>query len=121
MAMENTISARGRGERHHEPRRTLDSDTAAMLRRYRQARRWSYRRASKETGVAYGYLAELEAARRAPSTVVAETLIRAYRLNPADAGALRSEALSGVGRDWRPGRGVSASDFPSDATIPHGA
>ena len=86
----------------YEPRRTLDPDVAALLRRYRTERRWSYRRAARETGVSFGYLAMLESARRAPSRVTVEALISAYRMNPTDAAALRAEALYSVGRDWSP-------------------
>jgi ribosome-binding protein aMBF1 (putative translation factor) len=84
----------------YEPRRDLDPDVAAMLRRYRTGRGWSYRRAGRETGVSFGMIAMLEAGTRVPSTVTAEALIRCYRMTPGDAAALRSVALEGVGRDW---------------------
>lgn len=83
-------------------RHTLDPDVAAMLRRYRTGRGWSYRRAGRETGVAFGMLAMMEAGTRAPSTVTAEALITTYRMTSSDAAVLRSAAVEGVGRDWHP-------------------
>lgn len=88
------------------PHRILDPDVAALLRQHRQARGWSYRLAQKRTGISYGYLANLEAGRRVPSVVVAETLISAYRIQGPDAAAVRAVALEGVGRaappSWSP-------------------
>jgi transcriptional regulator with XRE-family HTH domain len=97
---------------YREPRRHLDPAVAALLHRARRARGWSYRLAGKRTGVAFGYLAMLEAGRRVPSVVVAEALIDSYKLTGADAEALRGVSLHGVGRDWhhRPTLNTGAPD-----------
>lgn len=60
---------------------------------------WSLREAGRSVGVAYGTIAHLEHARRAPSTVVAENIISAYRLDPGEAAMLRGEAVEGAGWD----------------------
>lgn len=86
----------------HESRRTLPADVAELLRWHRQARGWSLRRAGQETGISYTHIASMESGVRAPSTVVAELLVQAYEMRPADAELLLSAAVPGVGRDWRP-------------------
>jgi ribosome-binding protein aMBF1 (putative translation factor) len=88
---------------HREARRYLDPEVAAILHQARRARGWSYRVAGKRTGLAFGYLAELEAGRRVPSIAAARVLIDAYELTGASAEAVLSVALVGVGRDWRSG------------------
>jgi transcriptional regulator with XRE-family HTH domain len=98
--MENTVSRRRQGE-HREPSRFLRPEVAAILRRGRRARGWSFRVAGQRTGVAYGYLAMLEGGHRVPSVVVADALVESYGLTGADAEAVRSVALPGVGRDWQ--------------------
>ena len=69
-----------------------------MLAAARQARGWSIREAARRAGVAPGTIVHLEKARRAPSIVVAEDIIDAYRLPPGDADWLRSEAVTDAGR-----------------------
>lgn len=104
--MENTATRRPKSEHrgeHREPSRFLPPEVAGVLRRGRRARGWSFRMAGKRTGVAFGYLHMLEAGTRVPSVVVAEALVEGYGLSGADAEALRSVALVGVGRDWHHG------------------
>jgi hypothetical protein len=70
-----------------------------MLAAARRRRRWCLREAARNVQVAYGTIAHLEHGRRAPSTVVAENLITAYRLSPGEAAMLRAEAVEGAGWD----------------------
>jgi ribosome-binding protein aMBF1 (putative translation factor) len=103
--VENRTETRPHGEQrvHREARRYLDPEVAAVLHRARRARGWSYRVAGRRMGVSYGYLAELEAGHRVPSTVVAEVLVDGYGLTDRSAALVRSVAIAGVGRDWRHG------------------
>lgn len=80
-------------------RHTLSRDAAVMLATARRRRGWSLRQAAARVGVAFGYVAMLEAGKRAPSRVVADHLVDAYQLDEADAALLRREAVSGVGYD----------------------
>ncbi len=87
------------GARDDSTRRTITSELAEMLAGARRRRRWSLREAGRNAGVAPGTIVHLEKARRAPSTVVAENIIRAYELAPSEAAMLRAEAVEGVGKD----------------------
>jgi hypothetical protein len=49
--------------------------------------------------VAYGTIAHLEHARRAPSAVVTRNIIRAYQPTEAEAEMLLAEAVEGAGQD----------------------
>jgi hypothetical protein len=63
-------------------------------------------------GLSVGMVWMLDHGQRVPSTVVAELLIEGYKLSYGEAGLVRSAALPGVGRDWRPPKGyvVKARD-----------
>jgi hypothetical protein len=105
--MEDDETREGHGEHGEETdaepvrqRRTLDPRLALLLRTYRRAYGMSLRRASSVTGVSSGMLCGLEKARRAPSVVTVEMLIRGYRMSDEDAKALRTAGLRGVGKDW---------------------
>jgi len=86
------------GKHPYPPRRTLPDDVAAMLAAARRERGWSLREAARRAGVAAGTIVHLEKGRRAPSIIVAEDIIRAYRLGGLDAGRLRSAAVTDAGR-----------------------
>jgi DNA-binding XRE family transcriptional regulator len=89
----------GHGARRFEPRRELPPELAAMLAVARRDRGWSLREAARRAGVTPGTIVHLEKGRRAPSIIVAEDLIAAYRLPHADAERLRSAAVP-AGRRW---------------------
>jgi transcriptional regulator with XRE-family HTH domain len=80
-------------------RRTITPELAAMLAAARRRRGWPLREAARNVGVSVGTIGHLEKGRRAPSTVVAEAIIRAYDLSPADAAMLLAEAVEGAGWD----------------------
>jgi transcriptional regulator with XRE-family HTH domain len=86
------------GARQWNPRRVITPDVAAMLAAARRGRGWSLREAARRAGVSPGTIVHLEAARRAPSIIVAEDIIEAYGLPPADAARLRSAAVTDAGR-----------------------
>jgi transcriptional regulator with XRE-family HTH domain len=81
-----------------KPRRVITPDVAAMLARARRSRGWSLREAARRAGVAPGTIVHLEAARRAPSAIVAADIIEAYGLAYADAELLRGAAVTDAGR-----------------------
>jgi ribosome-binding protein aMBF1 (putative translation factor) len=89
------------GERH---RHTLSGEAAAMLAAARKRSGWSVRQAAARVRVASGTIGMLETAARAPSRVVADRLVAAYQLTEAEAALLLSEAVSGVGYDYRRAR-----------------
>jgi hypothetical protein len=65
----------------------------------------------------------LEHCRRAPSAVLAEMIVTAYRLDPAEAAMLRAEAAEGVGQDSpfkRPSMGAGRSGAFLGVQRPHG-
>lgn len=80
-------------------RHTITAELAAMLAAARRRRGWALREAARNVGVAVGTIVHLEKARRAPSVVVAQSLIRAYRLNAVEADMLLAEAIEGAGKD----------------------
>lgn len=89
------------GEQHgaqYKPRRTLPPELGAMLAAARRRRGWGVREAARCIGVSPGTIVHLERARRAPSLIVAEDIIEAYRLPAADADWLRSAAVTDAGR-----------------------
>jgi transcriptional regulator with XRE-family HTH domain len=100
------------GAREDTTRRTVTPELAAVLAAARRRRGWSLREAARNVQVAYGTIAHLEKARRAPSIIVAENLIRAYRLTGAEARMLLAEAVEGAGKD---------SPFKKDAPVMYGA
>jgi len=87
-----------RGARRFQPRRTLPPDVAAMLAAARRERGLSVREAARRAGVTAGTIIHLEKGRRAPSIIVAEGLIGAYRLAGRDAAMLRDAAVTDAGR-----------------------
>lgn len=103
----------GHGARADSTRRTITPELAEMLAAARRRRRWPLREAARNAGVAAGTIVHLEKARRAPSVVVAENIIRAYRLTPAEAAMLRAEAVEGAGKDspFRQGGGRRTRRF----------
>lgn len=70
-----------------------------MLAVARRRRGLTVREAARNVGVTAGTIVHLEKARRAPSIVVAGDLITAYRLSPAEAAMLCTEAVEGAGKD----------------------
>lgn len=72
-----------------------------MLAAARKRCGWSIRQAAARVGVAGGMIGMLETATRAPSRVVADRLVAAYRLADAEAAQLLAEAVSGAGYDYR--------------------
>jgi transcriptional regulator with XRE-family HTH domain len=86
----------GERERH-----SLTQETATMLAAARKSCGWSLRQAAARVGVRHGFVAMLERGERAPSRVTADALIDAYQLDAAAAALLRSEAVTGAGRDYR--------------------
>jgi len=80
----------------------LPPELAAMLAARRRELGWSYREAGRRTGVAFGYIHDLEHRRRGPSVVVARELAIGYGLSVREADWLESASVIGHGRDWRP-------------------
>jgi DNA-binding XRE family transcriptional regulator len=80
-------------------RHTITADLAAMLAAARRRLGWPLRAAARNVGVSEGTIVHLEKGRRAPSTVVAEAIIRAYELSDAEAAMLLAEAVEGAGWD----------------------
>jgi DNA-binding XRE family transcriptional regulator len=99
----------GHGAREDTTRGTITADLAAVLAAARRRRRWPLREAARNVGVAPGTIVHLEKARRAPSSVVAEKIIDAYRLDPSEAAMLRAEAVQGAGWDSPYKRGARLS------------
>ena len=95
--MVNGILPDGHGE--HRASNSLDPAVAKILARRRRELGWSLREAARRAGVSSGMVAMLEHGERAPSAALARELVLAYSLARADADALRSAALPGVGRD----------------------
>jgi transcriptional regulator with XRE-family HTH domain len=99
------------------------------LRRGRQRRGWSMTAAAKHSGVSRPMISLLERGLRRPSESVAEDLIDAYGLDAVDALAVRSVALSLVGRDSPYKTGVrpppaaweTSWDTQGNGTPPHDA
>ena len=89
----------GHGAREETTRHVVTPCLAAMLVPARRCRGWSQREAARRTEVAYGMIGHLEHGRRAPSAALAEAIVSAYELGPAEAAMLRAEAVEGVGRD----------------------
>jgi ribosome-binding protein aMBF1 (putative translation factor) len=87
------------GAREETTRHVVTLHLAAMLAAARRRRGWSQREAARETGVAYGMIGHLEHCRRAPSAALAEAIVTAYELGPAEAALLLAEAVEGAGRD----------------------
>lgn len=81
-------------------RRHWSQTAGDALRAARHRRGWSLRNAARHLSVSRSHLADLEAARRVPSTTVAETLIAGYELDAGTAQLLRDTAVAGVGRDF---------------------
>lgn len=92
-------SPEGHGAREDTTRRTITLELAEVLAAARRRRGWSLREAARNVGVAAGTIVHLEHGRRAPSTVVAGSLIGAYRLTPGEASMLLAEAVEGTGKD----------------------
>lgn len=67
------------------------------------------REAARNSGVSAGTIVHLEKGRRAPSTVVAEDIVRAYQLTLTEAAMLRAEAVRGAGWDSPYKRGARPS------------
>lgn len=95
--MVHAFSSSPHGAREDTTRSTITPELAAMLADARRRRRWSLRAAARNIGVAPGTIVHLEKGRRAPSTVVAEKIIGAYRLDAGEAAMLRAEAVQGAG------------------------
>lgn len=98
----------GHGAREETTRHTITPELAAILAAARRRRGWGQREAARRIGVSLGMVGHLERARRAPSSMVAEAIIGAYRLDPGEALMLRSEAIEDAGRSYpfkRGGRG----------------
>jgi transcriptional regulator with XRE-family HTH domain len=91
--------------------RSCDPRAAAVLRRYRQAHRWTVSEAARRSGVSRRMIGMLEHAQRRPSYATAERLIDAYRITGADEDAVRAIALPNVGWDspYKTGRNPGAS------------
>jgi ribosome-binding protein aMBF1 (putative translation factor) len=89
----------GHGAREETTRHVITPRLAAMLAAARRRLSWSQRDAARKTGVAYGMIGHLEHCRRAPSAVLAEAIVTAYELGPAEGAMLRAEAVEGAGRD----------------------
>jgi transcriptional regulator with XRE-family HTH domain len=89
----------GHGVREDSTRRAVTPELAEMLAAARRRRGWSLRDVAQNVGVSAGTIAHLQKARRAPSTVVAESIIRTYGLSPAEAAMLLAEAVEGAGWD----------------------
>ena len=87
------------GAREESTRHYVTPGLAAMLIAGRRRRGWSQREAARNIQVAHGMIGHLEHCRRAPSAVLAERIIDAYRLDPAEADMLLAEAIEGVGAD----------------------
>jgi transcriptional regulator with XRE-family HTH domain len=96
--MVHSPAPEGHGARQWNPRRAVPPDVAAMLAEARRNRGWSIREAARRAGVTPGTIVHLEAARRAPSIIVAEDIIEAYGLPPRDAARLRNAAVTDAGR-----------------------
>jgi DNA-binding XRE family transcriptional regulator len=79
--------------------RSCDPHAAAVLRRARAARGWTFSEAARRSGVSRRMIGLLEAAQRRPSISTAVALIAAYRLTGDDAEAIRLIALPLVGHD----------------------
>lgn len=79
--------------------RSCDPHAAAVLRRARASRGWTYSEAARRSGVSRRMIGLLEAAQRRPSVRTAGALIAAYGLTGDDADAVRAIALPLVGRD----------------------
>jgi hypothetical protein len=79
--------------------RSCDPHAAAVLRRARAARGWSFSEAARRSGVSLRMIGLLEAAQRRPSVSTAVALIVAYRLTGDDAASVWAIALPLVGRD----------------------
>ncbi len=91
----------GRGG-EYPPRRTITADLGDALRQARLARGWSVRRAAARIGCAHGTVVHLEAARRAPSVIMAEAILDAYgdALDDDTADELLAQAVDDAGRTW---------------------
>jgi DNA-binding XRE family transcriptional regulator len=89
----------GHGAREDTTRSTVTAGLSAVLAAARRRRGWSVREAARNIGVAAGTVVHLEKGRRAPSTVVAESIIRAYQLDSGEAAMLLAEAVEGAGWD----------------------
>jgi hypothetical protein len=89
------------GERR---RHTLSPQTAAMLAAARKRSGLSVRQAAARVRVAAGMISMMEAGTGAPSRVDAERLVDVYQVTEAEAKLLLSEAVSGVGYDYRQAR-----------------
>jgi transcriptional regulator with XRE-family HTH domain len=100
--MENDQNPLPHGQQVWRERHLLDPEVARLLRKARWRRGWSLRAAERHTGVSAGHLCNLENGKRAPSVVVVDAIVVAYRLTGSDAARLRAAGLNGVGRDWRP-------------------
>ena len=88
------------GAREETTRHTVTPELAAMLADARRRRGWGQREAARNAEVSYGMIGHLEHGRRAPSAAVAENLIDAYQLGPAEAAMLRAEAVEDAGRSY---------------------
>lgn len=87
------------GARDESTRHYVTAELAAMLAAARRHRGWSQREAARNIGVTYGMIGHLEHCRRAPSAALAERIIDAYRLDHAEAGMLRAEAVEDAGEN----------------------
>jgi DNA-binding XRE family transcriptional regulator len=74
-----------------------------MLREARMAAGMTQAEAAWTIGCASSYVSELESGRKAPSTVMAAEIIRAYKMDKRQAARLLFEAVDGTGRS-RPSR-----------------
>lgn len=102
--MEATRIAAPHGVRgRHRPRRIVTDDVAVMLAQARLAQGWSFRAAARQAGCSAGMIVHLEQAQRAPSVVLARSLIGAYQLGDQDASLLLAQAVPDAGKSasWR--------------------
>jgi DNA-binding XRE family transcriptional regulator len=85
-------------KRVYPPRRELPADVAGMVATARRRRGWGVREAARRIGVSPGTIVHLEKGRRAPSVIVAENIIDAYRLPDESAEMLLAVAVTDAGR-----------------------
>lgn len=93
-----TTGGQPKDARAWPPRRTVTPAVAAILAAARQDHGWSLREAARRIGCAPGTVVHLEAARRAPSVITAQSIIDAYDLDDDQADMLMAEAVDGAGK-----------------------
>lgn len=91
-------------------RHQLDPAVAGLLRAARKRLGLGLKPMAARAGISFPYLCLLELGQRAPSAVVAESLVDALGLDGEDAERVRAAGIPGVGRDWSGGDGVKRRD-----------